>query len=148
MATDTGGLAQTTNGRLVPLAEHNCWALLRGAGLGRLAYVDSGRPRIVPVNYAVVGTSLVIASRPGNKLKHALHAPRTQAILEIDWTGEDRCEGWYVVASGSLAVVTDRVEMARLARTVDPSWLEVIRSRQWLVLEIDSVVGRRVAVAA
>jgi uncharacterized protein len=53
---------------VVPLTDAEAWDVLRGQGLGRLAYQIAGEVYIVPVNYVVDGDRVVFRTAEGSKL--------------------------------------------------------------------------------
>ena len=80
------------------LDAEECWELLEGEELGRLAYRLVDEVHIVPVNYVVDGRSLLFRTASGNKLLAA--ALHSDVALEIDWY--DDVSAWSVVARGHL----------------------------------------------
>ena len=80
------------------LDAEECWELLEGEELGRLAYRLVDEVHIVPINYIVDGRSLLFRTASGNKLLAA--ALHSDVALEIDW--HDDTTAWSVVARGHL----------------------------------------------
>ncbi len=80
------------------LDAEECWELLEGEELGRLAYRLVDEVHIVPINYVVDGRSLLFRTASGNKLLAA--ALHSDVALEIDW--HDDTTAWSVVARGHL----------------------------------------------
>ena len=72
------------------LDAEECWELLEGEELGRLAYRLVDEVHIVPINYVVDGRSLLFRTASGNKLLAA--ALHSDVALEIDWH-DDRPPG-------------------------------------------------------
>lgn len=123
------------------LDPHECWSLLRGAQVGRLAVVVDGRPDVFPVSFAVDHGTVVIRTGPGTKLTAAVDG---DVAFECDGHDPDAGTAWSVVLKG-------RAELLRasqdLADTVElplfpwqagakPSFLRVVP---------DDVTGRRFA---
>lgn len=84
-----------------PVAElttDQCWELLAGEELGRLAYRLVDEVHLVPINYVVDGQTLLFRTGSGNKLLAA--ALHTDVAFEIDWY--DDTSAWSVVVRGSL----------------------------------------------
>lgn len=84
-----------------PVAEltvEECWKLLEGEELGRLAYRLVDEVHLVPINYVVDGPSLLFRTASGNKLLAA--ALHSDVAFEIDWHDDE--SAWSVVARGSL----------------------------------------------
>lgn len=69
------------------LSEQECWDLLRGEELGRLAFRLLDEVHVVPVNYAVDGRTLLFRTAPGDKLfSVAMGGP---VAFEIDRVAAD-----------------------------------------------------------
>lgn len=86
-------------GSLKPLSRGECLDLLATQSVGRLAYIArQGTPDIVPVNYALDGSDIVIRSGPGPKLQAAERGDRV--AFEVDLTDERTASGWSVVVHG------------------------------------------------
>lgn len=123
----------------LPTAE--CWELLEGSALGRLALVRvDGGPDIFPVNYLTHEGSLYIRTARDSKLLHIAHHP--VAALEID--GETTGSWWSVVVRGPIDRVTSDAEIresgVRRLRSWSPTHkLFAIR------LTAHTVTGRRFA---
>lgn len=104
-ATDNPYLLRRSGGPAVdePSAavEHmgaaECWSLLAGHELGRLALVDEdGKPDLFPVNYLVGGERVYLRSAPGSKLLELVARP--DVAFEVD--GADAGSYWSVVIRG------------------------------------------------
>jgi len=134
-------LAGDGPGALSRLSRTACLAELAAHDLGRLAYVRRDDvPDVVPVNYRLVGTDLLIVTGPGSKL---LAGERGAGMaLEIDEIDPRSRTGWSVVAVGR-ATVMQPAERAALPAGCEPApWVRGPR-RSLLRLRIDHVDGRR-----
>lgn len=80
------------------LSKAQCWELLRGQVLGRLAVVVEDHPDIFPVNYAVDHDSLVFRTAEGTKLYGA--TSNTPVAFEIDGYEPESAQAWSVVLRG------------------------------------------------
>lgn len=123
------------------LTYEDCRALLSIAKVGRLGFVDSGGPVILPVNFAMDGSRVVF--RTGHGSKHAaaiMHAP---VCLEIDHWDESSRTGWSILAKGFAEPVTgpDTVRFERLG--VAPAADETTRT-SWVRIITDEITGRRI----
>ena len=58
------------------LDNHECWRLLRGVSVGRLAVWVDDHPDIFPINYKVDHGTLVFRTADGTKLQAATATPR------------------------------------------------------------------------
>ncbi len=75
-----------------------CWDLLRGNTVGRLAIAIAGKPDIFPINYVVDNESVVFRSGPGTKL--AASALLHDVAFEIDGYEAGDRTAWSVVVKG------------------------------------------------
>lgn len=93
-----------------PLGVRDCLALLRSVPVGRLVYHENVLPEIRPVNFAVVGDSVVIWSVPGSE-----HASITGQVVafEADEIDTATRSGWSVVVIGKAEHAPDAAELAR-----------------------------------
>lgn len=122
------------------LSDAECFALLRGEAVGRVAYVVHGWPVVVPVNFAVIGRDVLFRTDPGGKLT-ALGSSG-QVAFEVD--GFDRCHlsGWSVLvhamASEILSPERERMVAAQPLRSWDAG-----DKSHWIRLSPLQVTGRR-----
>lgn len=129
---------------LLTLSPEQCRDLLvtHRPRLGRLAFVDEDRPIVLPMNFVVHGDAIYFRSAPGSKLTAAANAQ--PVAFELDHIDEVWEEGWSVLASGRLNVVTDPEELARARQLPLRPWAAGDRPH-YLRLDIDSLSGRRIA---
>src|SRR5437867_5763914 len=85
------------------LESHECWNLLRGVSVGRLAVWVEDHPDIFPVNYAVDHGTLVFRTGSGTKLTAAL--AENPVALEADGVDADTGVAWSVVVKGQASEV-------------------------------------------
>jgi nitroimidazol reductase NimA-like FMN-containing flavoprotein (pyridoxamine 5'-phosphate oxidase superfamily) len=119
-----------------------CNEHLRAGYVGRVGYVDEGRPVIVTMNYRVdQDGSIVMASRAGRKL--ALAFEGATMCLQVDWIDEFHAHGGSVIATGPTEVLDTDEGDAAMDRLHLRPWpgeeavVKVIRLRP------DTVEGRR-----
>ena len=99
-----------------------CWALLGGEELGRLAYHLVDEVHVVPINYLVDDGELLFRTTAGNKLLAA--ALGSEVAFEIDW--HDDAHAWSVLARGRLRVL-DEVEEHRLDGLPRRPWVSTLK---------------------
>jgi nitroimidazol reductase NimA-like FMN-containing flavoprotein (pyridoxamine 5'-phosphate oxidase superfamily) len=120
-----------------------CLARLREQQVGRVAVCTADGPRIVPVNYAVVGDeTLVFRTTPYSAL--GTHAAGGRLALEIDHIAAEQQSGWSVVAAGPGALVDDADELRRSPAFRDPGpWAG---GQRWLYVTLrwTELTGRAV----
>jgi nitroimidazol reductase NimA-like FMN-containing flavoprotein (pyridoxamine 5'-phosphate oxidase superfamily) len=94
------------------LAFDECVRLLESGVMGRVALTTPGGPHIVPVNYAVVEESVLVATSPYSAL--GTYGPRQPVAFEVDHFDYENHTGWSVAVHGRAEVVADPVEVRRL----------------------------------
>lgn len=124
----------------------DCLALLAGhqQGVGRLAFVEGGKPTILPVNYAMLEDRIVFRTAPGIKLELA---ERSGAVaFEIDHIDDVSQTGWSVVVRGRAETVTSKSQLFVLGATrLDPY---VPGKENWVMIRPEMITGRRVPIGA
>lgn len=126
------------------LAEHECWALLRQAQIGRLAVAAGGQPDVFPVNHVVDHGTLVFRTAEGTKLAAVVTAP--DVAFEVDGYEQQSNLAWSVVVKGRASEVRgqyDQLEMESLEVT---PWQGGAKPR-FIRIEPLEVTGRRFEVA-
>jgi hypothetical protein len=130
-------------GSLVELSAEQCHELLltHRPRLGRLAFVDQGFPLVFPMNFYAENRVVYFRTAPGSKLLAALRVQ--QVSFEIDFVDEVWQEGWSVLASGRLRMVTDPEEIDEISRVPLRAWASGKRPH-YLRMDIASITGRRI----
>ena len=95
-----------------------CRSLLARAVVGRVAVCTSAGPRVFPVNYSVVGETIVFRTSPHGVV--ASHDWRSPIALEVDHVDYAEQRGWSVLAVGVGERVDDAEELDRIKRTWGP----------------------------
>jgi nitroimidazol reductase NimA-like FMN-containing flavoprotein (pyridoxamine 5'-phosphate oxidase superfamily) len=81
-----------------PMTTEECWVMLRGHVLGRVAFTESALPTIAPVRYEVQEGRLVLHC-PNERMADLLD--RQVIALEVDDTIARRAECTSVVVTGT-----------------------------------------------
>jgi nitroimidazol reductase NimA-like FMN-containing flavoprotein (pyridoxamine 5'-phosphate oxidase superfamily) len=127
--------------QVIPTEE--CYRLLATQEIGRIGVNAEHYPLILPVNYAVDGTTLVIRTRPGTILRAAEHANVT---FEVDQIDPQTRSGWSVLVRGQAEEVGAEHRAELVARThstgVQP-WAPGEHGN-WLRVIAHDVSGRRI----
>jgi nitroimidazol reductase NimA-like FMN-containing flavoprotein (pyridoxamine 5'-phosphate oxidase superfamily) len=118
-----GAGADVPTGRRLPagrrmerLTTTECRRLIEPGGIGRIALVTSAGPLIIPVNFAVVATTIVIRTGSGSTV--AAHASDWVA-LEVDHIDEALQQGWSVLVRGEAHPVLQTEELTNLTARLD-----------------------------
>jgi uncharacterized protein len=99
-------------------------------------------PRIVPVNYAVHGDSIVFCTAPYSEL--GTYGPGTELAFEVDRLDYEKHHGWSVVVLGRGQVVQDQEEVADIRSAWQPRpWAGGSRNL-YIRLRWREITGRRV----
>ena len=118
-----------------------CRRLLAAGVFGRVAVCTPDGPRILPVNYSVVGESILFRTSPYGLI--AGHDWRSFLAFEIDHVNYDEHRGWSVVAVGPGERVEDTEELETIKRTWDPRpWASGARPL-YVRLSWTDLTGRR-----
>jgi len=87
------------------LETEECWRLLRSDSVGRIVYTFQALPAVVPVNYVVLGESLLVRTSVGSRLGQL--ADDTVVAFEVDDIDRATRTGWSVVLVGSTRVLQE-----------------------------------------
>lgn len=120
------------------LDEDECRRLLETRSVGRVGMTVNGLPAIFPVNYRMVGDSIVFATGPGLKLAAAT-ANQTLAF-EVDDVDEATHLGWSVLVVGEASELD--APTRQLCAAMDP-WAGGDR-RHLVRIATDLISGRRI----
>jgi nitroimidazol reductase NimA-like FMN-containing flavoprotein (pyridoxamine 5'-phosphate oxidase superfamily) len=123
------------------LTKSECFALLSGARLGRVAVVDDQGPIVFPVNFVLDRHMVVFRTDEGTKLDAAIRGSRV--AFEIDGTDAAAHTGWSVMVRGEAVEVRDPAELARLRRLPLSPWAPGAKSRYVRILPA-VLTGRRI----
>jgi nitroimidazol reductase NimA-like FMN-containing flavoprotein (pyridoxamine 5'-phosphate oxidase superfamily) len=96
-----------------------CVSLLASGKVGRVALSTPMGPRIVPVDYAVAGDSLIFRTPPHSLL--GTYAQNTNLAFEVAGIDAVLREGWSVVVVGRASRVENPDEVRRLEEEWSPS---------------------------
>jgi uncharacterized protein len=127
------------------LTKSECFGLLSGEGLGRVAVVDDQGPVIFPVNFVLDRHMVVFRTDEGTKLGAAASGGRV--AFEVDGADEAAHTGWSVVVRGEATEVTDPAELARLRKLRLSPWAPGAKSRYVRILPV-KLTGRRILAAS
>jgi nitroimidazol reductase NimA-like FMN-containing flavoprotein (pyridoxamine 5'-phosphate oxidase superfamily) len=139
--TDTAAGQSDPTMQVIPTEE--CYRLLAAQEIGRIVVSAEGYPLVLPVNYGLDGTTLVIRTHPGTLQRAAQHANVTFEVDDIDRRTRT---GWSVLVRGQAEEVGAEHRADLVARThgtnVEP-WAPGEHGI-WLRLIPHDVSGRRI----
>ena len=137
-------MEQAAGGRLVDLPAEECWQLLAGTSVGRIAWTTTAGPVVVPVNIATDGRAVYVRTTAYSSMVQKVDAERV--AVEVDRIDEDTHTGWSVLARGVAEVRYAGHETAHepdRGGHPDPApWPRGPRSAT-VVVAVDEISGRR-----
>ena len=122
------------------LDPNECWSLLRGCVVGRLAISIANQPDIFPINYVVDHGTVVFRTAEGTKLAGSVLGPGV--AFEVDGLDTQANEAWSVVIKGrakeieKLHVLFDAADLPLFP------WLASPKHR-FVRIVPDEITGRR-----
>lgn len=125
---------------LLELGRSECEGLLRMNDVGRVAISTPTGPHIVPLNYALDQTGVVVCTTPYSVL--GTYGRDSLLAFEVDHFDHPQHRGWSVMVRGRAAVVEDPDELHTLLRSLPPSWASGSRSL-YLRITMTEISGRR-----
>jgi nitroimidazol reductase NimA-like FMN-containing flavoprotein (pyridoxamine 5'-phosphate oxidase superfamily) len=131
---------RTMKPELSEMTVEECQELLKAGIVGRVAMATPLGPRIVPVNYASRGDSIVFRTTPYSEL--GTYGWNTDLAFEIDNIDYDKHQGWSVVVIGRATLVEDPEELREIRAEFDPKpWAG---GRRYLYIRLHSreITGR------
>lgn len=127
-------------GELMELSRSECETLLRRGVIGRVAIATPTGPHVMPLNYSVSGSSVVVCTTPYSML--GTYGRDSMLAFEIDHFEHPRQRGWSVVVRGRAEAVEDQDELRTLVRALPRPWAAGRRSL-YLRIPLTEVTGRR-----
>ncbi|MEV4946754.1 pyridoxamine 5'-phosphate oxidase family protein [Streptomyces sp. NPDC053755] len=127
------------------IEEAECWELLDGQGVGRVAVEGQDGLAVFPVNYRALGGEAVFMTAAESSLARA-SASGEEVAFEADRLDEAFSQGWSVLLVGPVRTVPDEAVARRMRDSVTPEpWAG--DGRDTLVaLSPRRVTGRRIRV--
>jgi uncharacterized protein len=141
MSDPVAGRASDVTMHVIPADK--CYELLGTQEIGRLGVIVEHYPLVLPVNYALDGTTLVIRTHEGTIRRAAEHASVTFEVDDIDRRTRS---GWSVLVRGQAEEVGDAHRADLVARTqaagVQP-WAPGEKGH-WVRIITHEISGRRI----
>jgi uncharacterized protein len=123
------------------LGSDECWELLAGTTLGRLAVSYRNEPDVIPVNFWAAEKSILLHG--SEHVRDIVRRAEHHVVLEAD--GRSGSSVWSVMAKGTLRELTGPAEIAAVKRRKLKPWT-LTRRVMYLELEPSELTGRRIAV--
>ncbi|MEV5973149.1 pyridoxamine 5'-phosphate oxidase family protein [Streptomyces sp. NPDC051921] len=140
-----GGGHAAHGARLEEIGEAECWELLDGHGVGRVAVEERDGLAVFPVNYRVVGGEIVFMTAADSSLARA-SASGADVAFEEDRLDEAFSQGWSVLLVGPVRTVSDEASVLRITDAGRPEpWAGDGRDTI-VTLSPRRVTGRRIRV--
>jgi nitroimidazol reductase NimA-like FMN-containing flavoprotein (pyridoxamine 5'-phosphate oxidase superfamily) len=129
-------MSQEDRGKLSEIDRDECFQLLAGHPVGRVAMaVEGDGPLVVPVNFSLDGEAIVFRSDPGMKIRLLRQGPVSFQVDEVDWYHRT---GWSVLARGVAYEAThwevDHVDVKPWAEGDKGHWVRIV---------VREITGRR-----
>ncbi|MDQ6740213.1 MAG: pyridoxamine 5'-phosphate oxidase family protein [Actinomycetota bacterium] len=118
--------------------EAECWDLLLGASLGRLAVSVHDTPEIFPVNFLAYDKKIMIRTAPGEKLLQL--TINGSVALETD--GRSNSSAWSVVVKGQARQLQSGAEIEMAEKLALRPWTSSVKSA-FVEIVPSQVTGRR-----
>ncbi len=123
------------------LSDEECHGLLEQERIGRVAITVHALPAVLPVNYRLLGDSILFFTAEGMKLRAA--TSNAVVCFEVDHFDVESETGWSVMVVGVASEVTDPRAIASARRLGVRPWAR--GNRPHLVrLGTEFVSGRRI----
>ncbi|MGW6963233.1 helix-turn-helix domain-containing protein [Streptomyces zaomyceticus] len=131
--------------RMEEIGEAECWELLDGHGVGRVAVEGRDGLMVFPVNYQVVDGDVVFMTAADSTLARA-STSGVEIAFEEDHLDEAFSRGWSVLLVGPARTVSDETEVRRIKDAVHSApWAGDGRDTV-VTLSPRRVTGRRIQV--
>lgn len=128
--------------RLEDLGPDECLRLLATQHLGRIGLVVEGQAMVLPVNYALVGQTIVFRTARGSGFDRIVR--HAEVVFEIDHADPAYHSGWSVIGRGRADGVDERlVDVAALEQLVARPWARNVAAG-WIAVPLRQVTGRRI----
>ena len=139
--TAPGRAARPASAHLIKLTSAECRMLIAPGGIGRIAFGTVSGPVVLPVNFTVLGGSIVLQTSEGSLIE--AHGD-DRAAFEVDHVDEVLCQGWSVLLLGQAHRVLQPGELRHVREAVVAGpWPDGARDA-YVRLVPDQISGRRI----
>jgi hypothetical protein len=126
-------------GHMHELDTAECWELMSGRSVGRVAFCTEDGPLVLPVNFVVHEGNVLFRTSPHNVI--AAHLNGKPAAFEVDDVDDFTQSGWSVLVQGRAEFLESVDELPAGTRPV--AWAEGTRSL-FVSVRARLITGRRV----
>lgn len=140
-----GQRSAARNATLHHLTVAECWAMIAPGGIGRFLFVQPGRgPVAIPVNFKLDGDDVIFRTGSESTVAEGIH--QQPVSFDVDHLDDALGEGWSVLLTGTVSVITSPAEVVRLqALDIEP-WAGGDRNT-YVRLTPTQITGRRIRVS-
>lgn len=125
------------------LTSVECRSLIARGGVGRIAFSAVSGPVVLPVNFTVINSSVVVRTSEGSLIE--AHGDE-RAAFEVDHVDEALCQGWSVLLQGQAHRVLQPGELRHVRASVKSApWAGGERD-VYVRIVPDQISGRRISV--
>ena len=115
-----------------------CWQLLSGRSLGRLATSIGGQPEIFPVNFVVQNHTVLFRSAEGTKLITIV----MNNLVAFESDDHDNACGWSVIVKGKAHILETFADIQEAEDADLRSWISTLKQR-FVRIVPSEITGRR-----
>lgn len=144
MTAEPASLVAEAFPRLQELDRAMALAFLASVPVGRLVFTESALPAVVPVNFVVDCSQIVVRTHPDSSI--ALSAAGGVVAFEADEVDVESRTGWSVLVIGRAHCVRDPLQLCRLRALPLLPWVGSDREA-FVVVDLELVTGRRVGIS-
>lgn len=120
------------------LSDDECWQLLSGESLGRLATGAGGQPEIFPVNFVVQNQTVLFRSAEGTKLITTV----INNVVAFEADGHNDVGAWSVIVKGKAHVLEIAADVQEAEEAHLLPWIPTLKLRFVRIIPSE-ITGRR-----
>ncbi len=120
------------------LSNTECWQLLSGRSLGRLATSIGGQPEIFPVNFVVQNHTVLFRSAEGTKLITIV----INNLVAFESDDHDNAGGWSVIIKGNAHILETFADIQEAEDADLRPWIPTLKQR-FVRIVPSEITGRR-----
>ena len=126
---------------LEELDPDECFRLLAAQHLGRVGLIVAGQPMVLPVNYALLGHTVVFRTARNSGFDRVVRG--ADVVFEIDHADPAYHSGWRVLGRGRAEGVEASIDLDALDHAVMRPWARRDEPG-WIAIPLAHVTGRRI----